>query len=112
MRRIDLICKLLAPVFISLVDSLSTKIAIWVVFGVNTVSVLIEYMAIAQVGSAIYLYVLYAHYILTSLPRFIDPYQPCRERLKLYYLKMRTKRRIFNLHKSQLKGPEDIGSRC
>jgi iron-regulated transporter 1 len=49
MRRIDLFCKLLAPVFISLIDSLSTHNAIWTVFGLNTASVLIEYIAIAQV---------------------------------------------------------------
>ncbi|KAJ5101872.1 hypothetical protein NUU61_004094 [Penicillium alfredii] len=49
MRRIDLFCKLVAPVFISLIESLSTRVAIWTVFGVNTASVLIEYVAIAQV---------------------------------------------------------------
>lgn len=53
MRRIDLFCKLLAPVFISLVDSLSTRYAIWTVFGLNTASVLIEYVAIAQVYQAV-----------------------------------------------------------
>ncbi|KAJ6102720.1 hypothetical protein N7486_005147 [Penicillium sp. IBT 16267x] len=49
MRRIDLFCKLIAPVFISLVDSFSTRVAIWTVLGLNTVSVLVEYVAIAQV---------------------------------------------------------------
>lgn len=49
MRRIDLFCKLIAPVFISLVDSFSTRVAIWTVMGVNTASVLVEYVAIAQV---------------------------------------------------------------
>ncbi|KAJ5745957.1 hypothetical protein N7520_011139 [Penicillium odoratum] len=49
MRRIDLFCKLVAPVFISLVDSFSTRVAIWTVLGLNTLSVLIEYIAIAQV---------------------------------------------------------------
>src|SRR4051812_48307028 len=53
MRRIDLFCKLLAPVFISLVDNLSTRYAIWTVFGLNTASVLIEYVAIAQVYQAV-----------------------------------------------------------
>lgn len=53
MRRIDLFCKLLAPVFISLIDSLSTRYAIWTVFGLNTASVLIEYVAIAQVYQAV-----------------------------------------------------------
>ncbi|KAJ5177748.1 uncharacterized protein N7500_000447 [Penicillium coprophilum] len=49
MRRIDLFCKLLAPVFISLIDSISTQYAIWTVFTLNTTSVLVEYIAIAQV---------------------------------------------------------------
>ncbi|KAJ5312693.1 hypothetical protein N7508_003523 [Penicillium antarcticum] len=53
MRRIDLFCKLLAPVFISLVDNFSSKYAIWTVFGLNTASVAIEYMAIAQVYQAV-----------------------------------------------------------
>ncbi|KAJ6071508.1 hypothetical protein N7499_009522 [Penicillium canescens] len=53
MRRIDLFCKLLAPVFISLVDSISTSYAIWTVFGLNTASVIIEYVAIAQVYQAV-----------------------------------------------------------
>ncbi|KAJ5817582.1 hypothetical protein N7447_007590 [Penicillium robsamsonii] len=53
MRRIDLICKLLAPVFISLVDSISTRYAIWTVFILNTTSVLVEYMAIAQVYQSV-----------------------------------------------------------
>ncbi|KAJ5098596.1 Major facilitator superfamily domain general substrate transporter [Penicillium argentinense] len=49
MRRIDLFCKLIAPVFISLVDSFSTRVAIWTVLGLNMASVLVEYVAIAQV---------------------------------------------------------------
>ncbi|KAF3033077.1 hypothetical protein E8E12_002392 [Didymella heteroderae] len=53
MRRIDLICKLIAPLGIGLLDGYSTKIAIWVVFGQNAISVLVEYFAIAQVYSAI-----------------------------------------------------------
>ncbi|KAJ5697526.1 hypothetical protein N7488_011210 [Penicillium malachiteum] len=53
MRRIDLFCKLIAPVFISLVDSFSTKVAIWTVLGLNIASVLIEYIAIAQVYQAV-----------------------------------------------------------
>lgn len=53
MRRIDLVCKLIAPLGIGLLDGYSTRIAIWVVFGQNAVSVLIEYFAIAQVYSAV-----------------------------------------------------------
>lgn len=53
MRRIDLLCKLLAPVGISLVDSYSTTVAVWVIFGLSSVSVLAEYFAIAQVYYAV-----------------------------------------------------------
>lgn len=53
MRRIDLFCKLLAPVFISVIDSISTQYAIWTVFTLNTASVLVEYMAIAQVYQSV-----------------------------------------------------------
>jgi iron-regulated transporter 1 len=53
MRRIDLICKLIAPVGIGLVDGYSTKLAIWVVFAQNAISVLVEYFAIANVYAAV-----------------------------------------------------------
>lgn len=58
MRRIDLLSKLLAPVFISAVDGFSTIIAAWTVLGLNTLSVLLEYFAIAQVCQITYLIVL------------------------------------------------------
>lgn len=53
MRRIDLACKLIAPVGIGLLDGYSTRIAILVVFGQNAISVLVEYFAIAQVYKAV-----------------------------------------------------------
>lgn len=53
MRRIDLVCKLVAPVGIGLIDGYSTKVAIWVVFAQNAISVLVEYFAIAHVYAAI-----------------------------------------------------------
>ena len=53
MRRIDLVCKLIAPLCISVVDGYSTRIAIWVVFGQNALSVVFEYFAIAQVFYAV-----------------------------------------------------------
>ncbi|PWY65837.1 hypothetical protein BO83DRAFT_367682 [Aspergillus eucalypticola CBS 122712] len=53
MRRIDLFCKLLAPVVISVIDGLSTKIAIWTVLVVNVSCVVVEYIAIAQVYTSI-----------------------------------------------------------
>jgi iron-regulated transporter 1 len=53
MRRIDLICKLIAPVGIGLLDGYSTKVAIWIVFAQNAISVAIEYRAIKHVYDAI-----------------------------------------------------------
>ncbi|KZL64931.1 iron transporter [Colletotrichum incanum] len=49
MRRIDLCCKLLAPLFISLIDGISTEVAIIVNFAMNIASVVIEYYAIARI---------------------------------------------------------------
>ena len=49
MRRIDLFCKLLGPLCIALLDSLSTFAAICTVFGMSLVSVIIEYHSIARV---------------------------------------------------------------
>ncbi|KAI1212731.1 Ferroporti-1 [Annulohypoxylon truncatum] len=49
MRRIDLLCKLLGPLSISLIDGFSTKVAIIVNFVMNIASVTIEYHAIARV---------------------------------------------------------------
>ncbi|UQC84187.1 iron transporter [Colletotrichum lupini] len=49
MRRIDLLCKLLGPLFIALIDGLSTKAAIIVNFSMNTASVAVEYYAIAKI---------------------------------------------------------------
>ena len=50
MRRIDLICKLIGPLFISLIDGMSTKAAILLNLGMNVASVAVEYFAIAQVS--------------------------------------------------------------
>ena len=50
MRRIDLICKLVGPLFIALIDGGSTIAAIWVTAGLNFVSLPIEYLAIARVS--------------------------------------------------------------
>jgi solute carrier family 40 (iron-regulated transporter), member 1 len=49
MRRIDLLCKLIGPLAISLLDGLSTRIAILTTLGLSVVSVGVEYLAIAQV---------------------------------------------------------------
>lgn len=54
MRRIDLTCKLVAPLFISVVDVFSRNVALWVVLGSSLVSVMVEYLAIAQVCSPFY----------------------------------------------------------
>ncbi|KAL3460353.1 Ferroporti-1 [Aspergillus heterothallicus] len=54
MRRIDLFCKLIAPVVVSLMDGLlSTRVTIWIVLGLNVAVVLIEYFAIAQVYESV-----------------------------------------------------------
>ncbi|KAL9096792.1 MAG: hypothetical protein Q9163_006418 [Psora crenata] len=53
MRRIDLFCKLVGPLFIALIDGASTKIAIFVTFGINLLSIPIEYFAIAQVYNVV-----------------------------------------------------------
>lgn len=49
MRRIDLLCKLIGPLVIALLDGISTQHAILINFGMNAASVVIEYYAIAQV---------------------------------------------------------------
>jgi solute carrier family 40 (iron-regulated transporter), member 1 len=49
LRRIDLICKSLGPLVISLINGASTVIAIWVTLLMNCTSVLIEYFTIAAV---------------------------------------------------------------
>ncbi|EWY79956.1 hypothetical protein FOYG_16898 [Fusarium oxysporum NRRL 32931] len=49
MRRIDLLCKLLGPLFIALVDGYSSEVAIITNFAMNCASVVIEYFAIARV---------------------------------------------------------------
>ena len=52
MRRIDLFCKLAGPLAISLVDSISTTLAIWVTLGINAAFITVEYFAIAKVWPA------------------------------------------------------------
>ncbi|EWZ78641.1 hypothetical protein FOCG_17972 [Fusarium oxysporum f. sp. radicis-lycopersici 26381] len=49
MRRIDLLCKLLGPLFIALIDGYSSEAAIVVNFAMNAASVVFEYFAIARV---------------------------------------------------------------
>ncbi|KAI9150126.1 Solute carrier family 40 member 1 [Paramyrothecium foliicola] len=53
MRRIDIACKLLGPLFIALIDGWSTQLAIIVNFAMNFTSVFFEYFAIAQVYSRV-----------------------------------------------------------
>ena len=50
MRQIDLCCKLLGPLALSIVDQTSTSIAIWLVFSLNVASLPIEYISITQVS--------------------------------------------------------------
>ena len=49
MRRIDLFCKLVAPLIVSAIDAYSSILAVWIVLGQNMLSAAIEYYAIAQV---------------------------------------------------------------
>ncbi|PYH91069.1 iron-regulated transporter [Aspergillus ellipticus CBS 707.79] len=49
MRQIDLICKLIGPFFIALIDGISTEAAILVNLGMNVCSVVVEYFSIAKV---------------------------------------------------------------
>ncbi|PNY26977.1 Solute carrier family 40 member 1, partial [Tolypocladium capitatum] len=53
LRRIDLLCKLLGPLAISLVAMASTLMTIWTVLGMNVVSVSIEYVCIARVYKSV-----------------------------------------------------------
>ncbi|KAK2593449.1 hypothetical protein QQS21_008822 [Conoideocrella luteorostrata] len=52
-RRIDLTCKLVGPLAISLVAMASNIIAIWAVLGMNIVSVLVEYICIERVYKSV-----------------------------------------------------------
>jgi iron-regulated transporter 1 len=49
MRRIDLFCKLIGPLVISLIDGYSTILAVSITGGMTVVSVVIEYWSIARV---------------------------------------------------------------
>ncbi|KAH8434374.1 uncharacterized protein LDX57_012022 [Aspergillus melleus] len=49
MRRIDMVCKLIGPLFIALLDGISTEAAILVNLGMNIFSVVVEYFTIARV---------------------------------------------------------------
>lgn len=49
MRRIDLLCKLIGPLSIALIDGYSTRTAILCNLGMNLASVVVEYYAIARV---------------------------------------------------------------
>ena len=49
MRRIDLVCKLCGPLFISLVNGASTKVGIFLILGLNLASIPIEYITVSQV---------------------------------------------------------------
>lgn len=53
MRRIDLFCKLVAPLLIALIDSVSTKLAIVVTGSMTAGSIGLEYFTIAQVYNSV-----------------------------------------------------------
>jgi len=76
MRRIDLMCKLIAPLFIALTDGISTELAIIVNFAMNVASVVVEYFAIARVCPASQFHN-HCHRIYFSVIRFITKFQHC-----------------------------------
>jgi iron-regulated transporter 1 len=49
MRRIDLVCKLVGPLAIALIDGASRNAAIFFILATNAAAAPIEYFAIAQV---------------------------------------------------------------
>ncbi|KIV84338.1 hypothetical protein PV11_00122 [Exophiala sideris] len=49
MRRIDLFCKLVAPLAVALLDGWSPNVAVWSTLGTNVISVGAEYFLIARV---------------------------------------------------------------
>lgn len=52
MRRIDLVCKLFGPFLIGFLDgTVSTEVAVLVNFGMNILSIPLEYWFIAQVDN-------------------------------------------------------------
>lgn len=53
MRRIDLFCKLVGPLAVSLVDSYSTRAAVFATAALSATSVMVEYLAIARVYQAV-----------------------------------------------------------
>lgn len=53
-------CKLMGPLFIALIDGISTEAAILVNLGMNVASVIVEYFAIAQVHLTIVMLLLFA----------------------------------------------------
>lgn len=53
MRRIDLVCKLIGPLFIASIDSISTEKAILVNLVMNIASVVVEYFSIAKVMASL-----------------------------------------------------------
>jgi solute carrier family 40 (iron-regulated transporter), member 1 len=52
MRRIDLFCKLVAPLVVALIDGFSTRAAILFTLVLNVISVMVEYFAIARVNQS------------------------------------------------------------
>jgi iron-regulated transporter 1 len=54
MRRIDLLCKLIGPLAIAVINGISTTVAIYVVLGCNVSFVTIEYFVIAKVDSQLH----------------------------------------------------------
>src|SRR5882757_9347289 len=79
MRRIDLMCKLIAPLSIALIDGISTELAIIVNFAMNVASVVVEYFAIARVCPAsqfhitVIVFTLFRHHVYYEVPALQQP---------------------------------------
>ena len=71
MRRIDLFCKLVGPFAISVLDGISTKVAILATLLLNVTSAIIEYYAIAKVCTLAFFDILYVSTNLRSIKKFL-----------------------------------------
>lgn len=79
MRRIDLICKLIGPLAIALVDGVSTKFAILFNLGMNICSVVVEYFSIARVSLTTRLeFIDRRSILLTHTLRYTMKYPSCK----------------------------------
>ena len=92
-------CKLIAPLFIALIDGFSTELAIIVNFAMNVASVVMEYFAIARVCPASRFHD-YCLRIDFSVIRFITKFQHCNSQRQVSEKKL-----ILRYHNTNLAWP-------